>query len=52
MVDDATTLLELLELLVHDEELIETPFNVVVFQQLCNKKVARKLVCTRVNLLA
>jgi hypothetical protein len=32
MEDDATTLLEILEVLIHDKEIVEVPFDVVVFQ--------------------
>lgn len=37
MVHDATTLLKVLEMLVYEEELAETPFDVVISQWSCNE---------------
>jgi hypothetical protein len=49
MIDDATTLLEPLEMSIHDEGLAEVPFDVVVSQRSHDEKLAKKVVHTQIE---
>jgi hypothetical protein len=51
MADDATTLLKLLEVSVHDKKIVKMPLDVIVSQQSYDEKLAKKVVCIRVERL-